>query len=91
MIYMAQVAVSSSTATPVAAVPSGPCQVTIQNNDATNYVTLGGSGVTATHGFELDPGKSVTFSTFAGSTGTEIFGLAHTAGVNVSVVISTNN
>lgn len=91
MINMAQVAVSASTVTPVAAVPGGPCQVTITNNDSTNFVTLGNATVSATHGYELDAGKSVTFSTFPGSTGIEIYGLAHTAAVNVSTLISTNN
>jgi hypothetical protein len=88
-LTLTQVAVATTGQTPLASVPSGTCQVTLTNNDAANYVTVGDKNVTATHGFELDAGKSVTFSTWPGSTGMALYAVAHTAAVNVSVIIST--
>jgi hypothetical protein len=86
----AQVAVSTSTATHLVFVPPGPCQVVLQNNDSTNYVTIGvSSSVAAGNGYELDAGKSLTFSGHTGSTGTDLYALAHTAAVNVSILVST--
>lgn len=85
----ATVSVATTGQTELVTVPTGPCQVVLQNDDATNFVTVGDANVTAGHGFELHAGKALTFTTYPGSTGTILSAVADTAAVKVSVLVST--
>lgn len=84
----AYVAVAES-AVLLATVPPGVCTVILANTGS-NPVTVGlSSSVTASTGFPLPAGATVTVPGFPGSTGVSLYAIAGTGTNNVGVIIST--